>query len=93
MILHVFVSFALQLRFVSCDFMCVCVSNIVIKLQICSMYFTRFENEVFIHESVGGVGEIISAVNMNLTCKVFMFKMYNVSLAVTFHHKMMLFNL
>jgi hypothetical protein len=79
--------------FVSCDFMCVCVFNLVIKLQICSKYSTRFENEIFINESVGGLGEIIGQVHMNLTCKVFMLKMYNLSVAITFHHKMMLFNL
>jgi hypothetical protein len=71
MILHVYVSFALQLKLVSCDFMCVCVSNLVIKLPIRSKYSTRFENEVFIHEGVGGVGEIIGAVHMSLTCSVF----------------------
>ncbi len=50
---------------------CVCVSNLVIKLQIRSKYSTRFENEVFIHESVGGVDEITSEVHMNLTCSMF----------------------
>jgi hypothetical protein len=57
---------------VSCDFMCVYVSNLVIKFLICSKYFTRFENEGFIHESVGGVGEITSEVHMShLTCSMF----------------------
>jgi hypothetical protein len=50
---------------------CVCVSNLVIKLQICSKYSTRFGNKVFIHESVGGVDEITNEVHMNLTCSVF----------------------
>jgi hypothetical protein len=36
-----------------------------------SKYSTRFENEVFIHESVGGVGEITGEVHMSLTCSVF----------------------
>ncbi len=71
MILHVYVFFASQIRFVSCDFMCDCDINLVIKLQICSKYFTRFENEVFVHESVGGMGEIIDEVHMSLTCKMF----------------------
>jgi hypothetical protein len=48
-----------------------CVSNLVIKFQIRSKYSTRFENEVFIHESVGGVGEIIGEVHMSLTCSMF----------------------
>jgi hypothetical protein len=51
--------------------MCVCVSNLVIQLQIHSKYFIRFENEVFLHESVGGMGGIIDEVHMNLTCSVF----------------------
>ncbi len=55
----------------SCDFTCVCVFNLVIKFQICSKYSTRFENMVFIHESVGRVGEISGEVHMSLTCSMF----------------------
>jgi hypothetical protein len=75
-------------KILSCDFACVCVfclvikvcvlwfhvfcvSNLVIKLQIRSNYSTRFENEVSIHESVGGVGEITNEVHMSLTCGMF----------------------
>jgi hypothetical protein len=46
------------------------VSNLVIKFQIHSKYSTWFENEVIIHESVGGVGEITGEVHMSLTCSV-----------------------
>jgi hypothetical protein len=57
------------------------------------MYSTRFENKVFIHESVGGVGEITSEVHMSLTCSVFDVENVQLESGVTFHHKMMLFNL
>jgi hypothetical protein len=73
--------------------MCVGVSNLVIKLQIHSMYSTRFENEVFIHESVGGVGEITSEVHMSLTCSVFDVENVELEFDITFHHKMMFLNL
>jgi hypothetical protein len=85
------VSFALQIRFRSCD-ECVCVSNLVIKLQIHSMYSSRFENEVFIHKTVGGVGEITSEVHMSITCSVFDVENVQLEFGITFHHKMM-FNL
>jgi hypothetical protein len=44
-----------------CDFACICVFFFAIKVFISSMT----ENEVFIHESVDGVGKTTNEVNMN----------------------------
>jgi hypothetical protein len=58
------VSLALQLRFISCDFVCV---YYVFTFTIKVFYLKYFYNE---REIVGGVGETISEVSMNPTCSL-----------------------